>query len=69
MTFVDNDGLMPGTYRARIDCWETPPNLEGKPVKSFLPEKFQNAESSGWEIKVEPRSKPLVLKFDIKLEK
>jgi len=51
-TFEPNDGLMPGNYRAYIECWETAPNMDGKPVKSFVPKKFQSADSSGFELEV-----------------
>ena len=30
-------GLVPGRYAVQVECWETPPNMEGKPVKSHVP--------------------------------
>ncbi len=51
-TFAANDGLMPGKYKAYIECWETAPNMDGKPVKSFVPKKYQSVDSSGFELEV-----------------
>lgn len=64
-SFEPGDGLMPGKYLLRVDCWKTPPNMEGKPVESFLPQKYQDASRSGLELVVEAKSKPVT--FDIKL--
>ncbi|MCC6508226.1 MAG: hypothetical protein IT423_03910 [Pirellulaceae bacterium] len=50
MTFEPGDGMIPGKYKVYIECWEQAPNMEGKPVKSFVPKKYQNAETSGIEI-------------------
>ncbi len=55
-TFEPNDGLMPGKYKVYLECWETPPNMEGKPVKSHLPKKYQGAETSGFTLDIEPKS-------------
>jgi hypothetical protein len=51
-TFDPGDGLMPGRYIMHIECWETPPNMEGKPVKSHVPQKYQSAESSGFTLEI-----------------
>ncbi len=37
-------GLVPGTYKVSVECWETPPNMEGKPVKSYVPSQFTAPE-------------------------
>lgn len=66
-TFTPGDGLLPGKYVIRVDCWKTPPNMEGKPVVSFIPDKYQDAAKSGLTLTVEPDSKPIT--FDIKLTK
>ena len=65
MSFVPGDGLMPGKYLLRVDCWQTGPNMEGKPVVSFLPQKYQDASKSGLELTVEPDAKSIA--FAIKL--
>lgn len=53
-TFEPGDGLSPGTYVMHVECWETPPNLEGKPTKSYVPAKYQSAQTSGFELKITP---------------
>jgi hypothetical protein len=55
-SFKPGDGLYPGKYLVGVECWETPPNMEGKPVKSHIDEKFINPEESGLELVVEPGS-------------
>lgn len=67
-SFEGKEGLIPGKYLIRIDCWETPPNFDGKPVKSHVSSKYQNAETSGLEVTVEPGSKPRELKLKIQRE-
>ncbi len=64
-TFMPGDGLLPGKYLLRVDCWQSAPNMEGKPVISFLPQKYQNASSSGLVLNVEPNS--VSITFDVKL--
>lgn len=39
-----DEGLVPGRYSLQVECWETPPNMEGKPVKSHLPAGYQAPE-------------------------
>ncbi len=56
---------MPGAYAVSIECYETPPNKDGKPDKSYINEKYIVAATSGFELTVEPNSKPVV--FDIPL--
>ena len=51
-TFDPGDGLMPGQYTMHVECWQTPPNMEGKPVKSFVPGKYQSAQTSGFEVEI-----------------
>ncbi len=64
-TFEPNDGLMPGKYLVYLECWETPPNMEGKPVKSFLPKKYQAAQSSGFTLDLDTKSSSKVFDLDI----
>jgi hypothetical protein len=37
-------GLVPGRYAVQVECWETPPNMDGKPVKSYLPANYPGSE-------------------------
>ena len=64
-SFVPGDGLMSGSYLLRVDCWQTAPNMDGKPVVSFLPQKYQNAATSKLELTIEPGASPIT--FDVKL--
>ena len=64
--------LLPAVQAAReaarlvVECYETPPNMEGKPVKSFIDKKYTNGETSGFDLVVEPGAKPI--EFDIALD-
>lgn len=57
-TFKPGDGLMPGKYAMHVECWQTPPNMEGKPAKSFVPKKYQSAVTSGLTLEVTADMKP-----------
>lgn len=65
-SFDPGDGLVPGHYKVAVECYETPPNMEGKPVKSYIPKKYMNGETSGFELEIEPGSKPV--QFPIAIE-
>ena len=66
-TFAPNDGLLPGSYQVAIECYETPPNMDGIPVKSHLHSKYGNGRTSGLELSVQPGARPV--RYDIALEK
>lgn len=51
-TFDAGDGLMPGKYQMHVECYATPPNMEGKPVISHVPQKYQSALTSGFELEI-----------------
>jgi hypothetical protein len=53
-SFKPGDGLYPGRYLVAVECWETPPNMEGRPVKSYIDQKYTNSEQSGLELVVDP---------------
>lgn len=65
-SYEPGDGLIPGTYKVAVECYETPPNMEGKRVKSYIDAKYMNGETSGFELTVEPKDRPI--RFDIELE-
>lgn len=65
-TYDPGDGLLPGSYKVAVECYETPPNMDGKPVKSYIDEKYIKPATSGLELTVEPKSK--AIQFDINLE-
>jgi hypothetical protein len=64
-TFAPGDGLLPGRYKLRVECWKTPPNMEGKPAVSYLPAKYQNPQQSGLELNVKPGDDPITLNIEI----
>jgi len=51
-TQPNRDGLTPGTYRVGLEMWEVPPTMGGPPAKSYLPQKYQSAATSGLEVVV-----------------
>jgi hypothetical protein len=59
------DGLMPGKYLISTECWDTPPNMQGNPSKSFVPRKYQVPQSSGFVLELTPRSRAQDVKFDV----
>ena len=65
-SYEPGDGLVPGSYKVAVECYETPPNMEGKPVKSFIDKKYINGETSGFDLVVEPGARPI--QFDIALD-
>lgn len=64
-TFTTGDGLLPGVYALRVDCWKTAPNMDGKPVVSFVPQRYQDASRSKLELTVEPDAKPITHNIDL----
>lgn len=65
-TFTPGDGLLPGKYLIRVDCYKTPPNMEGKPVVSFIPSRYQNASQSKLELTVKPNDRSVTFDIDLK---
>lgn len=39
-SYVDGDGLVPGTYRVRVECWKKPPGM-GSAGVSYVPKGFE----------------------------
>jgi hypothetical protein len=64
-TFDPGDGLMPGKYTMHVECWQTPPNMEGKPVKSFVPSKYQSAETSGFQVEITTEMRSQEVNLDV----
>ena len=40
-SFDEGDGLIPGTYRVRIECWKEKPKDDGTPGVSWVKSGFQ----------------------------
>ena len=45
-THRSGDGITPGTYRIRVESWETPPTMGGPPAKSAVPAKYTNMNTT-----------------------
>jgi hypothetical protein len=65
-TFKKGDGLLPGTYKVAVSCWEIPPRM-GSPVaaKSYVPTRYRSAASSGFEVTVSPGQSRVEVNIDI----
>ncbi len=64
-TQPNRDGLVPGTYRVGLEMWEVPPTMGGPPAKSYLPQKYQAAATSGLEVIVPADGDPVEVAWDI----
>ena len=64
-SFEPGDGLLPGAYKLRIECWATPPNMEGKPVKSHVPARYSDAQQNGMELTVDSAASSYELKVHV----
>lgn len=40
-TILPGDGLRPGEYLVRIECWQTPPDDSGQGGRSHVPDNFE----------------------------
>jgi hypothetical protein len=62
-SFKPNDGLIPGTYAVRIDCWKETPSTsdpEARERLNYVPKSYQPPE-----VTVEVGGPVLDLKFDV----
>jgi hypothetical protein len=64
-TFEPGDGLMPGKYTMHVECYQTPPNMAGKPVKSYVPQKYQSSMTSGFQLDITPKMGPQDVNLDV----
>lgn len=65
MTFESDDGLMPGKYLISVECWDTPPSMQGNPGKSHVPKKYQSPQTSGFKLDISPDTRPQEIKLDV----
>ena len=59
------DGLVPGRYQVTVECWEVPPNMDGQPVKSYVPEKYQSSLTTDLEVEVASADGSQELELDV----
>jgi hypothetical protein len=51
-TWQPGDGVLPGTYKVCVECWEVPPTMGGPPAKGYVPEKYRTVTTSDLQIEV-----------------
>jgi hypothetical protein len=39
-SFTEGDGLVPGKYRVRVECWKVPPSMDGPESVSYVAEDY-----------------------------
>jgi hypothetical protein len=64
-SFDEGDGLIPGTYKIGVECWEVPPTMEGPPAKSYVSPVYESPATSGLTLIVEPGSQAVTLTWDV----
>jgi hypothetical protein len=64
-TFDPGDGLMPGKYLVSIECWDTPPSMQGNPGKSFVPRQYQVPQTSGFALEITPKSRAQEIQLNL----
>ena len=65
-TFKKGDGLIPGTYRLGIECWETAPQMgSNTPPKSYVPHRYQSPATSDLTVRVDTDQRVVRLNLDV----
>lgn len=64
-TFTAGDGLAPGTYVVRIECWKVPPTMGGPPAESYLPPDYYTGKRSLPKLVVEPGARRVWFEYDV----
>jgi hypothetical protein len=59
-SFEDGDGLVPGKYSVRIDCWKRPPLGDGNPPVSYISGDYRPPE-----VEVTRDGGPIVFDLDV----
>ncbi len=67
-SFKSGDGLRPGEYKIAVHCWEIQPTMEGPPAKSFIPQKYSSADTSGLTCLIESGKKAAPWIVELKSE-
>ncbi len=67
-TFTAGDGLAPGTYVVRIECWKVPPTMGGPPAESYLPPDYHSGRRSLPKLVVEPGTRRVWFEYDVAAE-
>jgi hypothetical protein len=66
-TFTDGDGLIPGKYAIKVECWEHPPSMDpnAPEAKSYVPAAIQAGTAEGWQVEVGGDQKVVELTLDV----
>jgi len=66
-SFARGDGLVPGKYSIRVECWEFPPTvqLDAPPEKSYVPQQYQLGTADDLQLDVPTGSPPIKLALDV----
>ncbi len=64
-TSAGDEGLFPGRYVIRVECWASEPTMYEPEGKSHVPLKYRNSATSGLEAVVPPGARTVALKFDV----
>jgi hypothetical protein len=59
------DGLAPGTYIVRAECWKVEPSMDGPPAISYVPAAYQNGRQTLPKLVVEPTARRVDVKYDV----
>lgn len=68
-TYRKGDGLIPGTYKMGVECWEVRPDMMSPTAaKSYVPTRYGSPGTSGFTVVVEPGQKVVKLNLDVPKE-
>lgn len=59
------DGLVPGAYAVVVECWQTPPTMDGPPAVSHVPAAYRAAETTPLTLDVPGGQKIVRAELDI----
>jgi len=64
-TWKPGDGVLPGTYKVAVECWEVPPTMDGPPAQGPVPEKYRTVTTSDLQIEVSPDRDDVEVTLDV----
>lgn len=66
-SFARGDGLVPGKYSIRVECWEVAPtvDVQSPPPKSYVPTRYQLGTADELQVEVPAGSPPIELALDV----
>lgn len=66
-SFARGDGLVPGKYSIRVECWEHPPMVgeNAEAAKSYVPLSYQLGSADELQLNIPAGSPPISLVLDV----